>query len=235
MPLKFEVDTLDEIPESYRNEYVELNGKYRLDLDGYEDPVNLKSALQKEREAARKYSAQLKQYEQIGLSVEDIKERITNAGNVDAEKLKQQFAKQFQGEIQQRDEKLSSMRMTVEKYLVDAEAASAIAANKGVPELLMPLIKAQVRVIEDDSGPQVLVVDPKGEPRINKKGDYMSISDLVSEMRASEIYGRAFDATGATGSGRQPATGGGGGAKPRTWADAVTPQQKVEFLRAKQR
>lgn len=235
MPLRFEVESLDEVPESLKTEYVEANGRYRLALEGYEDPVNLKSALQKEREAARKYSSLLKQYEQIGASPEEIKEKLTSQPNsADWDKMKAQLAKQHQNELSARDEKLHMMRGTVERYLVDAEAANAIAASKGVPELLLPLVKTQVRVVDDESGLQVRVVDSNGEPRINSKGDYMTISDLVSEMRASEVYGRAFEASGNRGSGTPPNAGSGGTNKPRTWADAVTPQQKVEFLRAKQ-
>ena len=47
MGLPLTTESLDSIDESLRSHYVEENGKFRLDLDGYEDPTNLKSALQK--------------------------------------------------------------------------------------------------------------------------------------------------------------------------------------------
>jgi len=53
MALPLAVDSLDSVPESIRSEYIEDNGKYRLVIDGYEDPKNLKSALEKERQSAR--------------------------------------------------------------------------------------------------------------------------------------------------------------------------------------
>lgn len=53
MSLPFIVDSLDAIKEEHRALYVEENGKFRLDLDGYEDPKGLKSALQSERDAAK--------------------------------------------------------------------------------------------------------------------------------------------------------------------------------------
>jgi len=53
MGLPLTTESLDSIDESLRSHYVEDNGKFRLDLDGYEDPTNLKSALQKERDAAK--------------------------------------------------------------------------------------------------------------------------------------------------------------------------------------
>ncbi|EMB4305140.1 hypothetical protein RGP27_003694, partial [Acinetobacter baumannii] len=53
MSLPFIVDSLDAIKEEHRALYVEENGKFRLDLEGYEDPKGLKSALQSERDAAK--------------------------------------------------------------------------------------------------------------------------------------------------------------------------------------
>ena len=46
MSLPFIVDSLDDVKEEHRGLYVEEDGKFRLDLDGYEDPKGLKSALQ---------------------------------------------------------------------------------------------------------------------------------------------------------------------------------------------
>ncbi|MFL4375769.1 hypothetical protein RJ730_16825, partial [Acinetobacter baumannii] len=69
MSLPFIVDSLDDVKEEYRGLYVEEDGKFRLDLDGYEDPKGLKSALQSERDAAKNAKLELqklqKQFEGI--------------------------------------------------------------------------------------------------------------------------------------------------------------------------
>ncbi|RSE51003.1 hypothetical protein EGT75_18995, partial [Acinetobacter baumannii] len=69
MSLPFIVDSLDAIKEEHRALYVEENGKFRLDLEGYEDPKGLKSALQSERDAAKNAKLELqklqKQFEGI--------------------------------------------------------------------------------------------------------------------------------------------------------------------------
>lgn len=44
MSLPFIVDSLDQIKEEHRTLYVEENGKFRLDIEGYEDPKGLKTA-----------------------------------------------------------------------------------------------------------------------------------------------------------------------------------------------
>ena len=78
---------------------------------------------------------------------------------------------------------------------------AAIAAAKGSSALLLPHVRASVKVIEDNGDFKVQVVDTAGNPRVNGKGEFLTIADLVSEMRQSDIFGRAFEATGTTGSG----------------------------------
>ena len=93
------------------------------------------------------------------------------------------------------------MKGTLESYLVDAAATEAIAAAKGIPQLLLPHVKSAVKVIEEDGKYQVRVVGPDGSPRMNAKGEFLGIKDYVSEMRESEVFSRAFEGTGTTGSG----------------------------------
>jgi len=80
----------------------------------------------------------------------------------------------------------------------------------------------------EDSGELVTrVVDQAGNPRVNGKGEYLSIKDLVSEMRESEVFGRAFEPSGTTGSGSQ---GGGKPTPGKTISEA-----SFNALNAKQR
>ncbi len=78
MSLPFIVDSLDAIKEEHRALYVEENGKFRLDLEGYEDPKGLKSALQSERDAAKNAKLELqklqKQFE--GIDPEIVKKSL---------------------------------------------------------------------------------------------------------------------------------------------------------------
>ena len=90
---------------------------------------------------------------------------------------------------------------------MDKAAVAAIAAAKGVPELLPPHVQKHVKV---DENYNVQVVDAKGDPRVNGKGEPLSISDLIAEMKATEVYGRAFEGSGQSGSGMRPTNGTGG-------------------------
>ena len=237
MALPFTVDSIDTIPEAQRSLYKELNGKFTLDVEGYEDPIGLKSALQAERQNAKTATQQAAAWKALGKTPEEIqslveaqaqaeRDKLTKGGEWD--KLKQQMADQHKTELVQKDARIGSLTKSLEARLIDADATAAIAASKGVPALLLPHVRAAVKVIEDNGEFKVQVVDPAGNPRVNGKGEFLSIADLVGEMRQSEVFGRAFEATGITGGGA-PGGGGGGGAKVIKQAAfaALPPKQRA--------
>lgn len=212
MSLKLTVDNLDGIPEDLRGYYTEKEGKYHLDVSGIEDTKGLKSALDKERKAHEDLEKQTKAWSRLGKTPEEIAEilkaqedaekaKAEKAG--DWEKLKAQMNDSHAKEMAAKDEQLVNMRRALETNLIDAQATSAIAAAKGVPELLLPHVKAHVKVVLDNGKFAVAVVDAKGDPRINGKGEPLTISDFVTEMKQNEIFGRAFEGSGQTGTGKE--------------------------------
>jgi len=72
-------------------------------------------------------------------------------------------------------------------------------------------VRAHTRVKEVDGKFTVEVVDKDGNAKIaDSKGTPMDIAGLVAEMKESEAFGRAFEGSGQSGSGKQPGPGGGG-------------------------
>lgn len=227
MAIEFTVDSIDTIPEAQRGLYKQAGDKYVLDISGYEDPVGLKSALAKEREAAKTASRQAAQWQSLGKTPEEItalvevqaqaeRDKLTKGGEWD--KLKAQMADQQKAELGKKDERITALTKSLERRLVDADATAAIAAAKGVPALLLPHVRAQVKVIEDSGEFRAQVVDAAGNPRVNGKGEFLSIADLVAEMRQDDVFGRAFEATGTAGSG---ATSGSSGGNSKTIKEAA--------------
>ena len=221
MALKLSVDNLDGIEENIKGLYVEKDGKFVLPVDGIEDTSALKGALAKERKMAGDLEKQTKAWKSLGKTPEEIQELLEAQelrAQTDAErkgewdKLRAQMNEKHQTELRTKDETIGQMRKRLEAELVDAKATAAIASAKGVPDLLLPIVQRHVKV--DDSF-NVVVVDGKGDPRVNGKGEPLTISDLITEMRASEIYGRAFDGSGQSGSGMPPSSGSAGGTSGR--------------------
>lgn len=208
-------------------------------VDGYalEDVSGLKHVLSAERTAHGKTKAEL---EKFGSTYDgDAKKwvhaidpakakgavkRLEEFEGIDPEKeadkmadskfqaAKTQLIEKHNGELASRDERISALTGTVSSLLIDQVATAALAEAKGSVDLLLPHIKNNTRVKEADGKFTVEVVDKDGNARIgNGKGDPMTIKDLIAEMKASESFGRAFDASGASGSGMQPGGGSRGG------------------------
>lgn len=107
--------------------------------------------------------------------------------------------------LEAKDGEITGMRSSLDKYLLNSEATAAIAAEKGVPDLLMPFIMQQAKVQQTENGDYVArVLDESGEIRYNGKGDPMSVTELVQSMKADAKYGRLFDAETPAGGGASP-------------------------------
>ena len=230
MALKAFVDNLESVDETLRGLYVKDGERYKLDAEGVEDVTGLKSALKKERDEAKRLSALAKQFDGIDLEeVERLKKAAEEREIADAErkgewdKLKQKLIDTHTAEKQklmdaqktaldESNSKLAAMQKTIERYLIDAQASVDLAAAKGSSDLLLPHIRNKTKVIQDDKGQyKAVVLDDDGEPAINSDGGHVTIKDLVSEMRQSDVFARAFDGAGVSGSGTLSTTPGGAG------------------------
>ncbi len=239
MALKLSVDKLDDVEETVRGLYTEKDGKFVLDVADLPDDTGLKTALQKERKAREDAEKQVKKWQRLGKSEDEIAALVAKAeeqAQTEAErkgeweKLKAQMNDKHQADLKAKDDAVSAMRRALERHLVDAQATSAIAALKGVPDLLLPHVQRHVKVAEENGEFKVIIVDGKGDPRVDGKGEPLTISDLVAEMRGSEIYGRAFEGSGAAGSGKPPANNGGGNLSVTRRSDLKTREDRVAFV-----
>jgi len=102
--------------------------------------------------------------------------------------------------------------------MVTAAAISAAAehrATAGGSKVIGMMIDREADVLEED-GELVAVVKGKDGPRLNAKGERMTIAERVAEIAADQEYAGLFAAAGSRGGGS--AGGGGGadrGARPR--------------------
>lgn len=90
MALALTVDSLDAIDEAARGFYTKTDeGNYRLDLDGYEDPKGLKSALDKERNAAKEATRLMKELQKKyeGIDPDKVKGLLSKLENDEEAKL----------------------------------------------------------------------------------------------------------------------------------------------------
>lgn len=236
------LETLDGVPQNYQALYTKGDdGKFAIDpvLAKKLDVSGLTTALDKERKANKVATSQLDAWKKLnyGATPEEVATKFTELqeaatkgaeGKTNWDKMKADLDAGHAKVLVTKDGEISAMRTTVEKHLVDNVAITALTEAKGSAALLLPHVRSQVKVFEEKGEYIVRVVDKDGDPRGDGRGGFMTIKDLILEMKSSQEFGRAFEATGTSGSGKQPGsskTGKEGGAGRD--ASELNPTQKI--------
>lgn len=232
MPLLATLENLDTLPEEFHEDYEEREGKFHLKLlsnfvpkDQVEDVTGLKSALGKERDNNKTLTQKNRSLEEqfLGIDPEDY-QRLKDLEKTEEEqkaekkgewdKLKGQMTEKHTEELTARDTREAKLLTALEKKTIDADAVSALNEYEGNVTLLLPHVKAHVKMVEEDGAFVARVVDDAGNPRVNGEGNFLTVRELVSEMRDQETYATAFKNTVKSGGGTPPGGGGPGpGAK----------------------
>lgn len=214
-----EYESQDAVPKEYQGLYkAGEGGKLKLDekLAKKLDVSGLQKALKAERTLKGEAEKQLGAYRALG-SLEEIQAKIEaakddgdSAGAKRLEKMKKELVESHEKEKQVLLKERDELRGTVDSYLIDSEATSALAELKGSPKLLLPHVRSSVKVVKEKDGRYYArVVDKDGDPRVNGQGQPLTIKDLVGEMKKSSDYAMAFEASGNSGGGKPPGNSGG--------------------------
>jgi len=242
MAFKFILDSLDGLDAAQHAFYKKGDdGKFRLEVDGLEDTAGLKSALQKERDNASSLSKQIKSWQGLGKTPEEISELLKAQEDLQRQKddlaiqdalKKGEYQKVLEGETKKREQmaakhqadleasnrQAQGYKTALEQHLIDAQATAAIAEAKGVPQLLLPHVKGRVKVLEQDGKFSVQVLDAAGNPMVaDAAGTPATFKHLIESFKADPVFGRAFEGNNASGGG-----GNGGGGKPNTGQKTMT-------------
>lgn len=157
-------------------------------------------------------------------------ERAIKAGEFD--NLKKQLIEAHGKEKKALEDKIAALSKSLEENVLIATATQAIAAEKGVATLLMPHVRSRTKL--DDNGNPV-VVDESGNVRVGSDGKPLTIPQLIAEMKTDvNTFGRAFEPSGASGSGSQQGNGGSKAVKTltRAQADALGVEEKMAFFKS---
>ena len=138
MTLPATVDRLEDLPEAVREHYVATeDGRFRLDAEGVEDVAGLKSALEKERAARKALKAELADRD---AAPEADGEPMPD----DAPAAADAPAAEAGTDAGAPDPRLAAL----EAGLIEAEARAALQAARGVPELLLPVLRERLAVAD---------------------------------------------------------------------------------------
>lgn len=115
-------------------------------------------------------------------------------GGKEVEKVRNEMATAHKTAMESVTKRADALQGQLYNLMVENNAMAAVTELKGMPELLMPFIKQQVKAIEKDGQFSVIVVGADGEQRFSPvTGQPMSIKELVTEMKANEKFARLFE------------------------------------------
>ena len=215
------VDSLDKVPEQFRGVYVQDGEKFKINdsLKGVTDAITgLNTALRAERgttktlKGQKDVSAIVKEtfgvdtVDEVKAKIDELTQQVAEKSKVDPAKIKADIEKAFATKEEGYKGTISKMQGTLEKYLIDSAATSALSAAKGNVKLLLPIIRNAVSVVPDGDEYVVRVKDPAGDYRGNGAGGFMTVEDLVKELKASSDYGVAFESEAPSGGGNNNRT-----------------------------
>lgn len=213
------VEKLDAVPEAQRPLYVEQGGKFILDVDPESAETVFAAGLKaKNSELLGQIKKGRPVLDLIGArTIEEIQADLDLAAQTrtdkakaagDYESLKTQLVTAHTKEKEALQTKLTAAEAFTHKLLVQDTARQAIVDAGGEPDVLMPHITAEMRVIADDGKePVARVVKPDGTVRIaDTSGTPMTAAQLVELYKANPKFSGAFAASGATGGGARNTT-----------------------------
>lgn len=207
MSLPFIVDSLDQIKEEHRALYVEENGKFRLDLEGYEDPKGLKTALQSERDAAKTAQRELqrlqKQFEGIDPEIvkkvfdqldHDEEAKLIAEGKVNeviqkrTEKMREEHARLLNAETT-RANNAEAYANKFKDSVIQGQIIQAAVELEALPEATGDIaFLAKTKFVLDEDG-KAVAVDENGEVVIGKDGKTpLSPKEWVESLREQKPY-----------------------------------------------
>ena len=223
------VDSVDKVPEQFRPLYAREpadDGKFAVDPNFKpvaEALLGFDKSNKQLRQEIKTKAVDLSPLAEYGESpaeiAEAVKAAVEAAGshkdqdvNKAVESAKAAMAQANAKEIEKHNQRNQALQNQLYGLMVENSATAAVAELKGVPELLMPFIKQQVKVQEEDGQFRVFVVDEQGETRYGATGSPMTIRELVAEMKGNERFGRLFESDQPGGGGMPP----NGGRRPPT-------------------
>lgn len=236
--LKTELESLDGLDDAMKGLYVEQDGKFVLDAD-IPDVSGLKSALDKERKAARdaeakrkafedkfsgvdpdKYAELLKKFEEDENSKLTIEERVARA----SEKAVAAAQKEIAAAKAQAEAERKKAQAFQGRVLDDAIRKAATDAGLHKHAIDDALFRGRVMFSLDDNG-SAIQRDAEGNPVIGKDGKTpFSPAEWLESMRESAPH---WFPAGASGGGSNNGNRGGGAGKPRSqWS----PKEKAEYI-----
>lgn len=221
MPTKLEpmYDSLDAVPEPFRDSYVEQDGKAvfskPIEVESLPEVAGLKSAHAKVQRALKDAEQRLDRYKDVdpdkyAEALSEL-ETLRAAKGGTKEEIDRALAQVRDGhakEVRSLTEKLTAKEQRLQNREKDIAVNAALGKYETVSpaatKLLNRYIRDLITVAEDGDDYVVQVLDDNGKVAYSKKtGEPKTVAELVEEMANSPEYAALFKGTGASGGGAE--------------------------------
>lgn len=196
--------------------------------------VNKYKEFQQEKD---KVKAKLAEYEALGdaKTIAQMLETAKTAQDTKTDVVDQGLLDALRNEVKAKEAALNTFKNGFLNSQLDNTLSDAIAKHKGVPELLKAPLSNRLKAEFNDSGNVVISVLNESGTAIQYHSDERpyTVEDLVLEYKNNQIYGRAFEGTGANGTGTRESPARSGGVITDPKAPGYNRTKHMEYLAKK--
>lgn len=226
--LKMFLDSLDGLDEGTKALYEPHGeGKFRLKLEGYEDPEALRRAKQHEVEARKAAQAEVRQLKE---DLEALRKQIEESTDDkhkkkgDIEALERSYKEKIERIEREHQARLGELTSHLEKVYVEDVAYKLATEVSSVPDAAVALLKPRLKFELGPNGPETRVLDASGNLTA------MTVEELGKEFKADKRYAGIVIGSNASGGGATNSTKPGGGAT-KAFADMSEKERTELFAR----
>jgi hypothetical protein len=204
MSLQLTVDNIEIVPEAFRGEYAEKDGKFHLNVLGLDDTSGLKSALQKERDANKKIKAFGRTDSEIAAIIAE-REALQHLPS-DFAATRAAAEKANTAKFANLETELKIARDSERKAIVDACVHECLARANATAEgfdLLSDRLATRVVLTTENGKRKIQIMQPDGKPMTGTGANgAATFADLARVAR--DEFPSLFVGTGAGGGGKNP-------------------------------
>jgi DNA-binding transcriptional MerR regulator len=197
----------------------------------------MKSALAKLTKEAQERREKLTQWESLGVDADNVKTMLQQQREAELKKaeeegryidLLEKIKADARSEREELQRKLEATQQKMMTQIYERELNDAISREDGIVDLLEGKLRTHTKIVEDDNGYNVVVLEEDGS--ISEK----SVRDLLREWKKDDVLSHGFKAPRASGAGTNsntstPAAGKLPVGAPKMRRSQMTISQRVEY------
>lgn len=231
--MEIELSDISALPDDIKPIVATVDGKHKLDITKLmvrEDLTGLKTALQKEREAAGAWSKYGKP-EDVAKRISDLEAAVAKGGKggEDAQAKLDAMKADYEGQLTAKTTALTGLMRKTANAELRAELAKAGVIPEGLD--MLSTFAAPRIVFADDGSTKIMTAD--GKPMIGSGADHgATLADLAKELAKASPFLVKDGGTG--GGGKPPGSGGTPEQKTVTRAafDAMSQAERSTFSKS---